>query len=131
MARINMTKGLAIAGLLAASATAQAQVASFDCARAATPTERAVCATPELGRKDVALATWYDALLRLKPAVSGMAFREFRDGIAQAQRQWLRSQRDACGSDVACLRRAYDARLDAVRKTFDGNAGLTYGRMID
>lgn len=108
-----------------------AQVASFDCRKATTPTEQAICASPSLGRKDVIAATYYQVLLRLKPATAGMAYREFDDRVRDEQRQWLQHGRDACRGDGACLDQAYDRRIDALLKTLDTNAGLTFGRTFD
>ena len=123
------TRQFLVAGaLLAASAGLHAQVASFDCGKAATPTEHAICASPQLGRKDVIAATYYQLLLRLKPAVAGMAYREFYDNLRTQQAQWLRHDRDACGADTACLGRSYDQRIAALLKTYDDNAGLTFGQ---
>lgn len=107
-----------------------AQVASFDCGKAATPTEHTVCATPALGRKDVIASTYYQLMLRLKPASAGMAYREFDDRVRDDQRQWLH-MRDTCRGDVRCLDEAYDRRIDALLKTFDANAALTFGRTGD
>lgn len=114
--------------LLVVSAGLHAQAASFDCGKAATPTERAICASPQLGRKDVIAATYFQLLLRLKPAVAGMAYREFYDNLRSQQAEWLRHDRDACGADAACLGRSYDLRIAALLKTFDDNAGLTFGQ---
>ena len=117
--------------LLVVSAGLHAQAASFDCGKAATPTERAICASPQLSRKDVIAATYYQLLLRLKPAVTGMAYREFYDHVRTQQAQWLRHDRDACGADAACLDGAYDQRIAALLKTIDDNAGLTFGQKLD
>lgn len=116
------------AALFVASAWTHAQVASFDCRQASTPTERAICSSAALGQKDVVVTTYYQLLLRLKPAMAGMAYREFDDGIRNGQRQWLQHDRDACGDDATCLGHAYDRRIDALLKTFDANAALTFGR---
>lgn len=124
-------KILLIASLALGAGSVHAQVASFDCRKAATPAERAVCATPDLGRKDVVVSTYYELLLRLKPASGGMAYREFADRVRDEQRQWLRDGRDACAGNVACLGRAYDARLATLAKTLDDNAALTFGRTMD
>lgn len=121
----------ALAALLLLTLPLHAQAASFDCAKAGSPTERAICSTPELGRKDVTVAAYYQLLLRLKPATSGMAYREFDDQLRESQRQWLREQRDACQGDKRCLSQAYDQRIDALLKSFDENAGLTFGRRLD
>lgn len=116
--------------LLAASAL-HAQVASFDCHKAATASERTICGSTELGRKDVTVAAYYQLLLRLKPAAAGMAYREFDDRIRDEQRLWLRKDRDACEGDIACLQRAYDQRIDSLLKIFDTQAALTFGRVSD
>jgi uncharacterized protein len=106
---------------------AAAQVAGYDCAIAATATEHAICASPSLGRKDVIVATYYDLLLHLKPAVAGMAYREFDDQLRDEQRQFL-AARNACGANTSCLEKSYDDRLAALRKTADRNAGLVLDR---
>ncbi|HWV62205.1 MAG TPA: hypothetical protein VN019_01195 [Oxalicibacterium sp.] len=103
--------------------TAHAQVASFDCARAATPTEKTVCATPSLGAKDVRVASYYEVLQDIPPAVSGMVFREFRGYQRRQQAVWLKTVRDACGDRVD--------RLLALKDVMAKNLGLTYGRMCD
>lgn len=122
----------ALAGVsLLAPPSAHAQVASFDCARASSATEKAICASPTLGRKDIVVATYYDLLLRLKPAAAGMAYREFDDSVREGQRKWLKEGRDACGGDASCLGKAYDGRIATLLKTFDGNAALTFGRTAD
>lgn len=120
-----------VTSVMIVSSAAQAQVASFDCARAATVTERTICATPALGEKDVRMATYYQILQEVRPAVSGMAFREFRGYIQQEQKDWLTQQRNVCGGDAACLEQAYDQRIGALRETIAKNLGLTYGKMCD
>ena len=107
---------------------AHAQVASFDCAKAGTATEHAICATPSLGKKDIVLATYYDLLLNLSPAVGGMAYREFDDQVRDDQRNWVKSRRDPCQGNAGCLQRAYDERLAAMRKLLNDDAAMTFGR---
>lgn len=116
--------------LLAVASVAHAQVASFDCGKASTRTEKAVCASPTLGAKDVTVANYFQLLLRLKPAVAGMAYREFDDTLRGDQRQWLQQDRNACQADVGCLDRVYDRRIDTLLKLFDANARLTFGLRI-
>jgi uncharacterized protein len=103
---------------------ASAQVASYDCAKAATATEHAICASPSLGRKDVIVASYYDLLLHLKPAIPGMAYREFDDRLRGEQQQFL-ATRNACGADTACLEKHYDVRLAALRQT-----AVRYGAVV-
>jgi uncharacterized protein len=115
--------------LFAIASVAHGQVASFDCGKASTRAEKAVCASPTLGTKDVTLAAYFQLLLRLEPAVAGMVYREFDDTLRSDQRQWLK-ERDACQTDAACLNRIYNRRIDSLLKLFDANAGLTFGRRI-
>ena len=124
--RVTLLLMLIAASLYATGA--HAQVASFDCAKAGSATEHAICATPSLGKKDIVLATYYDLLLNLSPAVGGMAYREFNDQVRTGQRTWVKSQRDACQGNTGCLQRVYDERLKAMRKLLNENAAMTFGR---
>lgn len=113
-----------LAGLLLIGPAA-AQVASYDCADAASASEHAICASPSLGRKDVVVATYYDLLVHLKPAIAGMAYREFDDRMRDEQRQFL-ATRNACGANTSCLEKSYDDRLAVLRKTIDRNAAVVF-----
>ena len=66
--------------LLASSAFA----ASFDCARASTPRQKAICASPRLSQLDDQLAAAYSKLLATVPT-------EARATARQNERDWLRS----------------------------------------
>jgi uncharacterized protein len=69
---------------------------SFDCRRAGTPTEIAICANPSLAALDSALAEAWNA-----------------GGRRADQADWLRS-RDACGADVSCLAQSMRSRVVAL-----------------
>jgi uncharacterized protein len=124
---MNILRISALLGGLVLAAPVAAQVASYDCAKASTAVEHAICASPSLGRKDVVVATYYDLLLRLKPAIPGMAYREFDDHLRDEQRQFL-ATRDACGASVSCLEKSYDDRLASLRKTFDRYSAVVFDR---
>lgn len=94
-----LSLSLLCAGLLPLSA----QAASFDCTRADTAAEIAVCANPELNRLDEELAVLYRSLLNELP------FRQ-AERVRQDQRSWLQA-RNSCGADVRCLRARYQERL--------------------
>ncbi len=82
-------------------ATSAAQAASFDCKKAATPTEKRICADTELSRLDEQLGyTYADAL-----AQSGD-----KTALRAEQNRWLKTSRNPC-LDLACLRTAYLDRL--------------------
>lgn len=80
-----------------------AVAASFDCAAAKAADETAICANCDLQQLDVKMATLYDVLTHL--VAMGQ-----RGAITDAQRAWL-SRRALCGSDGACVRKAYTARI--------------------
>ena len=61
------------------------------------PTEQSICADGDLSRLDALLELVYGRTTA-------------RDDDA-AQLAWLRSERDACGTDVACIAGAYTARI--------------------
>lgn len=88
------------AALLATPALA----ASFDCNKAATPTEHAICATPVLSDLDVTMATLYAVRMQV-PMLMGAR------GAAQDDQHAFLATRDACGADAACLAAAYQARI--------------------
>lgn len=73
------------------------------CARAATPTEGAICADPVLAALDVRMAAAYAARLRGADP----------DAVRAGQRVWL-DLRAACGTDPACLEGEYRARIAAL-----------------
>lgn len=106
----------AIAVLLCSFTPGLAGEASFDCARAASPSEQAICSddNANLGSRDIILARLYAALVE----DGGHA------AIVQEQADWLKA-RDACGADAACLRTAYDARLQVLAKAGGDEVGVT------
>ena len=89
----------------------EAKAASFDCTRARAADERAICGNRALEDKDVELATLYGLIVRVVPMGS-------RDAIRRDQSAWL-TQRGRCGGSVACIRRAYDSRIGALRQVFE------------
>lgn len=74
--------------------------ASFDCAKAGTPTEKAICHDPALAALDLALSQAYQARLAREA------------GLRQQQRGWLRARDAGCGEDRACLKAFIRTRLD-------------------
>ena len=93
-----------------AAATALAagagHAASFDCAKAATPTEHAICDNPQLSSLDEQTAGLYYTL------ISGGAPKATQT-VAQvkaAQSAFL-TKRNACGANYNCLVDAYTAQI--------------------
>ena len=83
-----------------------ANAASFDCAKAKAPDERAICADPVLGNLDSRLA----GLLDLDEGTVAMGQRGDMQGEQDA---WLK-RRAACGADRSCLHARYETRLTQV-----------------
>jgi len=98
--------GLILVGLALPPASLVARTlpqASFDCAKAGTPTETAICHDPGLAALDLALAQAYQARLAREA------------DVRQQQRGWLRARDAGCGADPACLKAFIRARLDWMR----------------
>jgi uncharacterized protein YecT (DUF1311 family) len=88
-----------------------AQAASFDCAKAGTATEKAICRDPALSKQDEAVAAAYKAALTLWPAGNWAAY------LRTEQRNWLKDRDQICkGGDVPCLKRDYELRLGYLRR---------------
>ena len=104
-------KHLASCLLLAIAGIGGASAASFDCKKAVTRVEKLVCADASLSLFDEQL----DAAYR-----NGLSRSTSPDAFRAAQRRWLATQRDACG-DLACLQRAYVARVDALANESTAN----------
>jgi uncharacterized protein YecT (DUF1311 family) len=75
---------------------------SFNCAKAKTITEKAICDIPNLQWTDRQMARLYKLALTQKP--------QLRRPIRAGQRSFL-NLRDACRDDSDCIERTYRARL--------------------
>lgn len=105
------------AALLVAAAPAFAQSGpSFDCAKASTAIERAICKSPDLARSDRDLAGLYTAL---QTRLSGPA----RDHLVKDQLRWIGNREQACSDGPIetpqCLKMRYAGRI-AFLRALDG-----------
>lgn len=80
-----------------------AYAASFDCSKAASSAEFAICGSPQLSSLDEQLSVEYKQALSRNP------------NVKQFQRDWLRNSRNECGAQVACLTSAYQQQLNMLR----------------
>jgi len=102
--------------VLALLANGAAHAASFDCTKAATPQEKAICASPQLSAADDRLAVAYRAVLAATPP-------EFVSEVRDEQRHWLRSMAQNCKiaesqsnpALTACMLRQYPARTKVLQ----------------
>ncbi len=108
-----------LASALLIASQGRAGPPSFDCARAGTPTEHAICASVELSQLDSQLAAAYGAA-RAAASPAG------RQQIKAAQVAWI-GQRDACGSNAACLNDRMLRRLAELQSGGGGPAPVASG----
>jgi uncharacterized protein len=95
--------GASILALVLSSLASVAYSASFDCAKASTFVENAICSDAELSTLDDTLSSVY----RKASSASDAA-----GEIKSSQRSWIK-KRNAC-QDNACLKKAYSQRIDAL-----------------
>lgn len=90
------------------------RAASFDCAKAQSEDEVAICSNAELSHRDMIA----DEMYRKAVDVAG----------AKAAKPLARSgleERATCGSDAACIARAQQGLVDALAELIDSNGGGT------
>jgi len=123
---ISMRKAIILPLMIVFAAMAHA--ASFDCAKARTAQEKAICASPELGAIDDQMAAAYRALLSQVPA-------DLATGIRDNQRDWIRSMPTACPAepyypsapDIAtCLENYENGRIAALQHMVLHQNGVTF-----
>ncbi|MRX48854.1 hypothetical protein GI374_00055 [Paracoccus sp. S-4012] len=86
----------------------------FDCSKATTPTERAICDTPDLWTTDRTMGTLFGIFQE-------KASPEEKRILSERQRGWI-GRRDGCGADAACISDRYKAWfLDITSLTADLN----------
>ncbi|WP_225875041.1 lysozyme inhibitor LprI family protein [Pseudomonas bananamidigenes] len=112
MLAFNLRHALLLTSLVFA---ANSHAASFDCAGASSPVEKAVCADPNISGLDEKLGElWTTTLTKVADPKA----------LKADQRLWLK-QRNRCAASGSCLRREYLMRLKAleyVARPFSWNA---------
>ena len=93
--------GACLAGLAISSS---AEAASFDCTKAKTADEIAICQTRILSDLDTQMATLYGVRMQI-PMLMGAK------GAAQDEQRAFLAERGACGGDVTCIQQAYLNRI--------------------
>jgi uncharacterized protein YecT (DUF1311 family) len=114
--------------LLSLAAIAATHAASFDCAKARTGVEKAVCADPQLSEYDERIAGAYKRELdEWNGAIRGYVRNDQRHWLAEIRRIDDNSNGiDAvCAQgDLPCLRREYRLRMDALESAGYRNSGV-------
>jgi uncharacterized protein len=112
-ARTAAATGLAAVFAMAVAAPAGADEIGpgFDCKKAATAVEKAICKDAYLGFRDSAMTRLYGVLRKRLQAGA-------RDALIRSQAGWLKARDRACGGAVKdranCLLGRYDARIAAL-----------------
>ena len=79
--------------------------ASFDCKKATTLVEQAICSNQKLSNLDQQLATIYKEALANSPN---------QEALRKQQQEWLNLKRNSC-QEIACIKDAYLSRLTELR----------------
>lgn len=88
--------------------------ASFDCTKAKTPQEKAICSSKELSAADDRMAAAYQTVLAAVPS-------DIAAELRATQRSWIRGMPYACRDNLSsdaltgCLSKYYQARIHALR----------------
>jgi len=104
------------AAVLSLAFSTAAMAAGFDCAKAESAVEKAVCADSALSDLDEYLGRYYSAALE--------ALGDGASCLKADQRIWLKTVRNPCGSDSSCLSAAYLARLTTLDALQPGASAL-------
>lgn len=124
-----MIRALSLLALMLGSSSTlvmPSQAASFDCTKASTPFERAICDHDDLSAADLRLAVTYES------AVGGLS-EHARNAVRTGQREWLSYAQRACTRDAKPLTSGeYDERgLDCLVEIFNSRSTvLEQSRMV-
>ncbi len=102
--------GAVAAALVLIAAGTPAAAASFNCVKAATADEKAICSSQTLSDLDTEMATLFGVRMQI-PMLMGA-----RGAARDEQHEWL-VERHACGADTACLVHSYQQRIAALNQT--------------
>lgn len=116
-----------LCSLCALMLTAPAFAASFNCAKAATTQEKAICASGELSAADDRMAAAYRAVLHRVPA-------SFQEELRADQRMWIRRLAIDCPAGnpeqrtylESCILGRENARTDALKQMFMERGGIEF-----
>lgn len=100
--------------------------ASFDCKKASTPLERAICSDPELGQEDVIMSRVYKRVMNDQKASSlGIVLRGDQCGWLQQLPGVCKISEPITPPALQCLRQEVKVRYSLVDVCFDGDANST------
>ena len=108
-----MMKKIWIVGIVLLAICKGTFAASFDCNKAATATEKAICSDTELSKLDETMGAVYTKVYSINP------------DIKSSQRDWIKGNRQCSESSnlVNCLKESYKNRLSGLTQLTDENRG--------
>jgi uncharacterized protein len=89
--------------LIVIGSISSVSAASFDCKRASTEIEKAICANPEMSALDEKMASSYQHLIK--------ACNDSSNTIKANQIKWLKNTAENCATEVGCLKAQYSYRI--------------------
>jgi uncharacterized protein len=89
--------------------------ASFDCSKAKTETEKAICSDSILSKLDDDLAVAYRKALKAG----------YRDGLKENQRLWLKEFLVPCDKNKDCIKKVYENRLSQLNNINENKKAQT------
>ena len=101
------------AGCVALSGLPARAAPSFSCTGPLSPTERVICADPDLAALDRSVASAYRNRFDGLPVESANALEEIVKSLVITQKAWLK-HRDSCGADRDCIYKSYVARKSSL-----------------
>lgn len=106
---------------LASIFTLDVNAASFDCNKASTVIEKAICSDTELSKIDDEMSAVYAKVYAINP------------DIKATQRDWLKNIKQCTGEAnvVSCLKEAYRIRLSGLNQLTDKNRGWIGFEIVD
>jgi uncharacterized protein/TPR repeat protein len=107
--------------VLASLVTLNVNAASFDCNKASTGIEKAICSDAELSKIDDEMSAVYAKVYAINP------------DIKATQRDWLKNIKQCTGEAnvVSCLKEAYRIRLSGLNQLTDKNRGWIGFEIVD
>jgi uncharacterized protein len=100
--------------------------ASFDCAKAQSSLEKAICSNISLGHADIVLSLVYSSALKIDDTAD-------KPLLIQSERKWLKSIPEKCALSAAplskyslgCVRNEFELRFTALDSCGDGGEKIT------
>jgi uncharacterized protein len=97
-------------GLALCSAAVAYGSPSFDCNRASTPTQKAICGSPELSDLDGKMGQLFSDAVAAARGVAAL------DKLRAEQRAWIVDRDQACGGQESCLGVLLRSRMRALKE---------------